>query len=363
MNTSEEKKMGVYEIAQDITAEQMSAVFFDSQALREPNYRLCQLNARGQRYYYVMNEDGTELYPSVTTILKKVMPENTILTNWKLDLGREASEAYTMERARFGTFVHGLLQELMITRKFDLSSVREKLGKYIEREHLPISFMEHEEEVKYNLLSFAKWIRDYDVRPLAVEICLYHPELKFAGMLDLVCSMRTISVEDEAKAIEKAKGKEDKIAEIRKEGAKRITAIVDYKTTTKAFHDSHAIQLGLYKMMWDATFTDVPIDAIANVSPKEWWNTQKKQVSYQFEWQSENEVLKQIPYLLELYKLLPTETKRIPLCAGVIDLNEDVATNVTVLTLEELVDKGKKEMREEDAPEASEGENDLFPEF
>ena len=170
MNTSEEKKMGVYEIAQDITAEQMSAVFFDSQALREPNYRLCQLNARGQRYYYVMNEDGTELYPSVTTILKKVMPENTILTNWKLDLGREASEAYTMERARFGTFVHGLLQELMITRKFDLSSVREKLGKYIEREHLPISFMEHEEEVKYNLLSFAKWMRDYDVRPLAVEI-------------------------------------------------------------------------------------------------------------------------------------------------------------------------------------------------
>ena len=71
MNTSEEKKMGAYEIAQDITAEQMSAVFFDSHALREPNYRLCQLNARGQRYYYVMNEDGTELYPSVTTILKK----------------------------------------------------------------------------------------------------------------------------------------------------------------------------------------------------------------------------------------------------------------------------------------------------
>ena len=116
-------------------------------------------------------------------------------------------------------------------------------------------------------------------------------------------------------------------------------------------------------MMWDATFTDVPIDAIANVSPKEWWNTQKKQVSYQFEWQSENEVLKQIPYLLELYKLLPTETKRIPLCAGVIDLNEDVATNVTVLTLEELVDKGKEKMKEEDAPESPEGEKDLFPEF
>lgn len=344
---SEETKMGIFEIAQDITAEQMSAVFFDARALREPNYRLCQLNARGMRYYYSMNESGTELYPSVTTILKKVMPENINLTNWKIDLGREASESYTMERANFGTFVHGLLQELMITRQFDLSSVREKLGKFVEREHLPLSFMSHEEEVKYNLLSFAKWMRDYDVRPLAVEICLYHPELKFAGMLDLVCSMRTLSVEDEMKAIEKAKGKEEKIAEIRKEAEKRITAIVDYKTTTKAFHDSHAIQLGLYKMMWDATFPDVAIDAIANVSPKEWWKTAKKAVSYQFDWQTENEVLRQIPYLLELYKLLPVETKKIPLCGGIIDLNEDIDTNVKVLTLEELVGKSKEKMKEE----------------
>ena len=368
MYQNEENKMGIFEIARDITTEQLSAVFFDSQALREPNYRLCQLNARGQRYYYSMNESGTELYPSVTTILKKVMPENTILTNWKIDLGKDASESYTMDRARFGTFVHGLLQELVITRKFDLSTVREKLGKYIEREHLPMSFMEHEDEVKYDLLSFAKWMKDYDVRPLAVEICLYHPELKFAGMLDLVCKMRTFSVEEEEKAIEKAqaaakkakdkKNVNDEIAAIRRMGEKRITAIVDFKTTTKAFHDSHAIQLGLYKMMWDATFPDVPIDAIANISPKEWWNTAKKQVSYQFEWQTDNEVLKQIPYLLELYKLLPTETKKVPLCEGIIDLNDDIDSNVTVLTLEELIDKSKEKMQEE-TPEGE--EDDLFP--
>ena len=339
MYQNEENKMGIFEIARDITTEQLSAVFFDSQALREPNYRLCQLNARGQRYYYSMNESGTELYPSVTTILKKVMPENTILTNWKIDLGKDASESYTMDRARFGTFVHGLLQELVITRKFDLYTVREKLGKYIEREHLPMSFMEHEDEVKYDLLSFAKWMKDYDVRPLAVEICLYHPELKFAGMIDLVCTMRKEPIGS------------------KKASDERITVIVDFKTTTKAFHDSHAIQLGLYKMMWDATFPDVPIDAIANVSQKEWWKTAKKQVSYQFEWQTDNEVLKQIPYLLELYKLLPTETKKVPLCEGIIDLNEDIDSNVTVLTLEELIDKSKEKMQEE-TPEGE--EDDLF---
>lgn len=334
-------KMGVYEIARNITAEQMSAVFFDSNALREPNYRLCQLNARGQRFYYVMNESGTELYPSVTTILKKVMPENSILTNWKLDLGREAADAYTMDRARFGTFVHGLLQELVITRRFDLESIKDKLGKYIEREKLPMSFMEHEDEAKCAMLSFAKWLKEYDVRPLAVEISLYHPELKYAGMLDLVCNMRKYPIGD-------------------KHGDERVNAICDFKTTTKDFRDEHAIQLGLYKQMWDMTFPDVPIDEIANVSPKAWWNTAKKQVSYQFDWQTDNEVLKQIPYLLELFKLLPTETKKVALCGGVIDLNEDIDSNVTVLTLEELVERGREKMKE-DTPESG-NDDSLFPE-
>lgn len=325
-------KLGAFEIAKDITTEQMAAVFFDKNALREPNYRLCQLNARGQRYYYSTNDNGTTLYPSVTTILKKVMPENKFLTDWKVDLGKEAAEAYTMDRARFGSFVHGQLQELVVTRKYDLDKIGERLAEYVQRNNLPISFMEHEEEARYDMLSFAKWMRDYEVRPLAVEISLYHPELGFAGMIDLVCSMKVYPTGD------------------KKDNGERVVAICDFKTTTKDFHDEHAIQLGLYKLMWDNTFPDMRIEALANVSPKAWWNTVKKQVSYQFEWQTENEVLQQIPYLLELYKLLPRETKRIPLCGGVIDLTEDVEKNVEVLTLEELIDKSRNEEEEEPKP-------------
>lgn len=323
--------MGVYEIAQNITAEQIQAVFFDDNALREPNYRLCQLNARGKRFYYVMNESGTELYPSVTTILKKVMPENEILTNWRLELGKEAADAYTMDRARFGSFVHGLLQELVITRRFNLEDIKDRLAKYVEREKLPMSFMEHEDEAKCAMLSFAKWLKEYDVRPLAVEIALYHPVLKYAGMLDLVCNMRKYPIGDS-------------------HGDERVNAICDFKTTTKDFRDEHAIQLGLYKQMWDMTFPDVPIDEIANVSPKAWWATARKKVSYQFDWQTDNEVLKQIPHLLELYKLLPSEERRIALCGGLIDLNEDIDSNVVVISLEELVEKGKEKMKEDERP-------------
>lgn len=319
-----EIKMGVYELANDITAEQMSAVFFDQNALREPSYKLCQLNARGQRFYYIANEEGVELYPSVTTILRKVMPENTFLTSWRLDLGREASDAYTMDRARFGSFVHGQLQSLLITHTYNLDSLKENLAKYAERESLPISFVEeHLEEAKCDMLSFAKWMKEYDVRPLAVEIALYHPILKYAGMLDCVCSMRRD-----------------------KKGDERVVAITDFKTTTKDFRDEHAIQLGLYRDMWNIAFPDCPITEIGNVSPKAWWNTAKKAVSYNFEWQTENEVLRQIPYLIELYKLLPSETKKVAICSGVINLDDDIDNNVSVLTMEELVAKKIEPMKE-----------------
>lgn len=328
----EEIKMGVFELANDITAEQIKAVFFDQNALREPSYRLCQLNARGQRYYYVKDEEKTELYPSVTTILKKVMPENTFLTSWRLDLGREASDAYTIDRARFGSFVHGQLQSLLINRTYNLDLLGESLANYANHEKLPLSFVEeHLEEAKCDMLSFAKWIKEYDVRPLAVEIALYHPILKYAGMLDCVCSMRKYPIGD-------------------KKGDERVVAICDFKTTTKEFRDEHAIQLGLYRDMWNIWFPDVPIEEIANVSPKAWWNTAKKAVSYNFEWQTENEVLRQIPYLIELYKLLPSETKKVAICSGTINLDEDIDNNVAVLTIEELVEKGKEKMKEE-APE------------
>lgn len=337
----EKAKMGVYELAQDISAEQIKAVFFDQDALREPSYKLCQLNARGQRFYYVANEEGVELYPSVTTILKKVMPENKILTDWKVALGKDASEAYTMERARFGSFVHGQLQQLMITRTYCLDTMREAMSMYAERENLPVSFVdEHIDEAKYDILSFAKWMKDYDVRPLAVEIALYHPVLKYAGMLDCVCSMKKYPTGD------------------KKDNGERAVVIVDFKTTTKDFRDEHAIQLGLYRDMWNLSFPDVPITEIANVSPKAWWNTVKKQVSYNFEWQTENEVLKQIPYLLELYKLLPEETRRIAVCGGTVNLDKDLEPNVTVLTMEDLVQKGREKMKEE---EAVEEDDNLFP--
>ena len=55
----EEKSiLGAFELAPDVTTEQMQAFFFDKEALRVPQYRLYQLNTKGVRYYYSLNDHG-----------------------------------------------------------------------------------------------------------------------------------------------------------------------------------------------------------------------------------------------------------------------------------------------------------------
>lgn len=368
----EQNKETIETLAMGTTTEEMKAQYFDSATLHEPEYRLYQLNTRGKRYYYMFDEEGNPtFFPSVTTILKNVMPENTILTDWKLSLGKEESLAYSLERAAYGTFIHSQLAELMIARCYSLDEVHERLAKYAERENYPLSFVEdHEEEAKADMLAFAKWMRDYDVKPYAVEVSIYSPTMKIAGMIDLVCNMRERPIPDEQKEmdklqekLEKAKGDEKKIKVIMEaidavkgEFSKRIDAIVDFKSGKKGFYDEYAIQLELYRQMWNEYYIEHPITRIFNLAPKDWLRTVKKVPSYTFEEQTENKVLLRIPYLLELYKLMEQETKTITMMSGVIALDEKEETsNVAIYSLEELV---KKHSKKEGEP-VEEAENPL----
>lgn len=342
-------------LALGTTTEQMKALYFASAQLREPPYKLWQMNSRGERFYYTQDANGEPtFYPSVTTILHAVMPENKALTDWKLSLGKEEAEAYTQERAAYGTFVHGQLASLMISRKYDLNSLREELRKYVEREKLPEGFIDaHEDEARADIIAFAKWMHDYDVRPYAVEIALYSPSHGYAGMLDCVCNMREFPIDEEEAAIEKANGDEAKLAKIREKFSSRIDAIVDFKSGKKGFHEAHKLQLGYYRTMWNENFPEKPIMRIFNIAPKDWTKTAKKQPSYSFDEQTNEECLAQLPTLLELYNLRKSAEKKVVVMEGVIDLDNSVSGNVRVYTLAELV----KEKRN---PDESEDNGDLF---
>ena len=96
-----------FDIAPGMTVEQMKAMFFDRNALIEPQFPVYQLNTKGYRYYYKYDEAGEpQFYPSVTTILSQTMPESPFLKQWRDKLGAEAADRYRDERAAYGTFMH-----------------------------------------------------------------------------------------------------------------------------------------------------------------------------------------------------------------------------------------------------------------
>ena len=304
------------EIMPGMTVEEMKALYFDKGALIEPKYKVYQLNSKGHRYYYRYDEQGQpEFFPSVTTILNQTLPKPYNLVSWIADKGMEEAERIKAERAAYGTFMHAEFEELLINRKYDLDSLKGKLKDYIDYQHLAADFIYYADDLKKDMLAFAQFILDYDVRPLAVEISLVHPTKHYAGMIDCPCNMKASPKSTE-----------------------RINAIVDFKSGRKGFYEGCEIQLHLYKDMWNENFPDLPITRLFNFSPKDW----RKAPTYNLKDQTDSENAAKIPALLEIAAIEDSKREnRFTSVFGDINLdgNVDLTANIVSMTLAELIKK------------------------
>ena len=312
------------EVFPGMTVEEIRAVFFNADALKEPPYRVFQLNSDGYRYYYRFNENGEpEFYPSVTTLLKQVMPTPPALLDWMVANGKDGATEKRDIAAAYGTFMHGQFETLIINRRYDFDNVPAVLLAYMEREHVPESlFSQWVVKVRKDVLAFAQFIKDYNVKPLAVEIGLVHPKFHYAGCLDLPCVMTDPKT------------------------AKTFTAIVDFKSGRKGFFEEHELQLHLYKPLWDVKFPNCPIERVFNFSPKDWRGAKP---TYNLKDQTDSVNAKKLPYLLALATI--EDEKRdntLTIIRGVLDLDKGkIADNVFTLSLAELI---RTKADEKDAP-------------
>lgn len=308
---NELQKLGALDI------EEMQAVLFDADALKEPNYTLWQLNEKGHRYYYLYDENGEpQFYPSVTTILSQTIP-NPFITKWIADLGWEEAERIKNERASYGTYMHGMFEQLIVNKTYNLDMLKDDLADYIANHNLSHTFINYADELQKDILSFAQFIKDYEVKPIAVEVALVHPTRKYAGMVDLICTMKKSLKSEE-----------------------RITAVVDFKSGKKGFYESHEIQLHLYKDMVEVNF-DIEVDAVYNFAPKDW----RKAPSYHLKDQTKSVNAQKADAILAIAQVEDIKReKQFTKCGGIIDLNDYDATKyITTLTLADMVRKPNDE--------------------
>ena len=203
----------------------------------------------------------------------------------------------------------------------------------MERENLPEKFYADSlSKIRKDVLAFAQFVRDYNVKPLAIEIGLVSPVYHFAGCVDMPCVMTDPKT------------------------GKAFTAIVDFKSGRKGFYEEHELQLHLYRMMWEDNFPEVKIDRLYNFSPKDW----RTKPTYNLKDQTESVNAQKLPHLLALAAIEDEKRENtLTIVRGVLDLDKGkISDNYITLSLAELI-KSKSEVNEKpevaaNVPEAPE---------
>lgn len=328
-----------YEIAPGMTAQEIQAEFFNEDAMQEQPETVYRLDSSGHRYYYTFDEDGEpRFYVSVTTLIKQTLPTSPSLVKWIADMGYEESQRYAIERAHYGTFMHSQIAELLIARSYNLDTIRDRLKLFIESEQLPSDFMGYADDIKKDILAFAQFMKDTDLKPLAIELVLTNPEDGYAGAIDLAAEL-TIEEKGFFGEVYKTGVNAGKPKETKRQ--RRIRAIIDFKSGRKGFFPEYEIQLHAYMKMWNMHFEAHPIDKVFNWSPKEW---RGKTPTYNFKDQTDSKNAKKLPFLVELARI--EDEKRdntIVSCTGIINLDNGLESNITELSLSEVVKKRKQE--------------------
>lgn len=323
-----------FALAEGIKAEKLSPMFFDAKKLihqPEPIYRL---DLGNYRYYYRFIDDEPVFYISVTTMTRNTLPTSPFLVKWIADTGSEQASAYVDERASYGKILHMQCGELLIIGTYDLDKLPEKLKQYSAANKITPKD-DWIDELKKDILAFSQFMIDYNVKPLAIEPILYHPDDGYAGAIDIVCEKdheeKGFFGEVYASGANKGQPKESK----RK---RRIIAIVDIKSGRKGFYESNEIQLQAYKTMWNLHFPDVPAERTFNWSPKAWVSTP----SYNLKDQTDCVSAEKLPHLINLAKIEDRKrSNKVTIYSGVIELLKGLQKNISEITFNELV-KTKK---------------------
>lgn len=298
-------------IAPDTTIERLNPMFFSLDKLKhqpEPLYRMDSVN---NRYYYRFENEEPVFYTSVTTLIKNTLPTSPFLIKWMVDKGGDAGKEEALLRAAYGTFLHSQCAELLISGTYNLDDLPKKLALFTASEKITAE-KEWEEELKKDILAFAQFIIDNDVKPLAIEICLYHPLDGYAGALDLVAELTF--------------------------NRKRIMAIIDLKSGRKGFYESHEVQLGAYREMWNIHFPDTPIEMVFNWQPKAW----KKKPTYNLQNQTNSQNIPKLPHLVALSKIVADQREdTITFISGQINVLEGLDKNIKEMTFTEIVKNNK----------------------
>ncbi len=322
------------DLGQDLTVEELRSLYFDEDALRLPPIRLFRINSKDMRIYYTFEKKSHQFFPGVTGFLKKVLPTSPALINWQIEMGDRA-EDFVAERAAYGSLMHTLFAVLLIERQFDLETIHGIVSDYCEKKEMNVDEIQWSRELKKDIVAFAQWMIDFQVKPLAIEVPLCTWRYGIATLVDLVCKMM-IPTKGFWGEVYKSGAKAGQPKETTKDC--EAHAIVDFKSRKKYYvTETDELQLAYCEAMVKENYPEFEEKDFRLFSwhPKDWVTAPG---SY-FTEHTNKHTKHEMELLSELYHLKNDVTKYTRISfKGVVELSKkDLAENFSRLTLMEIV--------------------------
>lgn len=278
---------------------------------------LRRISYNGNRYYFeVKDSKEVVLYSSGTTLISDgYVDRSDALNQWKLKqriLGNDP-DAIARERADFGTIMHVLFGHIAMGKKIPFS--QGGIKRYIkgiddlkiEKERVAFIAEKYSIEFLEDVRSFIKWIQDYNVKFLAIELMLRSEEYMVATAVDGIVEMDK-KVKKKGffgRTYQRASGEHKKGDPMEEEIEEtiRVIRIIDFKSGRNGdFYPTYALQLELNRRMVMENLGEVikEVDGIFNFAPKAWGDGKRP---YHFRDQTDNRELLKADCVFEQGKI------------------------------------------------------------
>lgn len=298
----------------------------------KPLYRLTTKSMRNYIDVIDTKRKKFDIFPSVTTITKRTLPESEGLKALRAEKGKDFN-SFMYERAAIGTFVHEQISRYIQTGSFDFDFLEENITFYLHGRKLNFEPFAWLQEIRPMMISFFRFFDEYKVQPIAVELPVKykHRKIKYAGMIDMIAQV----------TINEKRAEGDEIKSGKNKGKRKLIdvpvdkiAMIDFKTGTSGFYDEYALQLHLYAKAFKQ-MTGLEVDLLLNVRPAKFMNGNVP--NYAVKDQMNNEVKEKIPAILNLFFQDYQEPKQIPVFSGRVESASDVSNCFSYVPVSEYI--------------------------
>lgn len=247
---------------------QLESVKADYNKLPELNYSLRRINTKKGRYYIKVGVP--KMFLSVTSVISATLPLDDALIKKMCEKGYDEWMKFLNERATYGTILHTLIAEFLISRKIDFDTYGDRVLEIFEQHKVEESkYFVWYEDIIQDMLAFAAFCEEYKIEPIAIELPMASDVYGFAGTLDLFCKI-TLKEKGFYGEVYKTGPRKGDPKESFQENTYK--AIIDFKSGRHGHTEAHANQLVLCQMLMDENYPGEMDDSVKlfNWSPKAW---------------------------------------------------------------------------------------------